>query len=33
MIGEDNIVIDFDYASRMWRANKISIGNGQYKYK
>ena len=25
--------IDFDEASEAWRANKISIGNGQYKYK
>ena len=33
MIGDDNIVIDFDYASRMWKENKISIGNGMYKYK
>ncbi len=25
--------IDFDEASEAWRSNKISIGNGQYKYK
>jgi hypothetical protein len=25
--------IDFDEASEAWRANKTSIGNGQYKYK
>lgn len=24
--------IDFDGASEAWRANKKSIGNGQYKY-
>lgn len=24
--------IDFDDASRQWRANKKSIGNGSYKY-
>ena len=24
--------IDFDGASEIWRANKKSIGNGQYKY-
>jgi hypothetical protein len=26
-------VIDFDEASRLWKANKISLGNGTYKYK
>ena len=25
--------IDFDSASKAWRANKISIGNGNFKYK
>ena len=25
--------INFDEASEAWRANKTSIGNGQYKYK
>ena len=25
--------IDFDEASREWRSNKKSIGNGQFKYK
>ena len=25
--------IDFDEASEAWRSNKISIGNGEYKYK
>ena len=34
---KENIVlymveIDFDEASRMWKANKKSIGNGSYKY-
>jgi hypothetical protein len=24
--------IDFDEASRAWRSNKKSMGNGQYKY-
>jgi hypothetical protein len=24
--------IDFDEASKAWKANKKSIGNGQYKY-
>lgn len=25
--------IDFDFASQKWRENKISTGNGCYKYK
>ncbi len=25
--------IDFDEASLAWRANKIYLGNGEYKYK
>lgn len=25
--------IDFDHASKMWRMNKISIGEGSFKYK
>jgi hypothetical protein len=25
--------IDFDHASKMWRKNKISLGNGMFKYK
>ena len=25
--------IDFDEASKEWRKNKISVGNGYYKYK
>jgi hypothetical protein len=25
--------IDFDLASEAWRANKISIGNGEFVYK
>ena len=34
---KENIVlymveIDFDEASRLWKANKKSIGNGSYKY-
>ena len=27
------IIIDFDYASTMWRQNKIYLGNGMFKYK
>lgn len=27
------ITIDFDEASKAWRANKIPIGNGQFKYR
>ncbi len=26
------LIIDFDKASEMWKANKTSIGNGSYKY-
>ena len=26
-------IIDFDESSKEWRANKISIGNGCFKYK
>jgi hypothetical protein len=29
---ENNIDIDFDKASELWRKNKISIGNGCFKY-
>lgn len=25
--------IDFDAASRAWRENKVSLGNGQFRYK
>ena len=25
--------IDIDHASKMWRKNKVSIGNGCYRYK
>jgi hypothetical protein len=28
-----DVDIDFVEASEAWRSNKISIGNGQYKYK
>jgi hypothetical protein len=28
-----DVDINFDEASEAWRANKTSIGNGQYKYK
>jgi len=27
------VIIDFDYASTMWHKNKISLGNGMFKYK
>lgn len=28
-----NINIDFDHASKMWRMNKIYMGEGSFKYK
>ena len=28
-----DVVIDFDEASEEWQKNKISIGNGMYKYQ
>jgi hypothetical protein len=28
-----SVNIDFDDASESWKENKISIGNGMYKYK
>jgi hypothetical protein len=30
--GKYEVSIDFDGASAAWKANKKSIGNGQYKY-
>ena len=27
-----DVNIDFDQASKMWRNNKITIGNGSFKY-
>ena len=27
------VIINFDYASTMWRQNKIYLGNGMFKYK
>ena len=27
------VKIDFSYASKMWMKNKLSIENGEYKYK
>ena len=27
------VIIDFDYASKMWRANKIYLGEGMFRYK
>jgi hypothetical protein len=26
-------IIDFDYASKCWRANKKYVGNGVFRYK
>ena len=28
-----DVMIDFDEASKSWRKNKISLGNGIFKYK
>lgn len=28
-----SVNIDFDNASKEWRKNKISLGNGMFKYK
>tara|TARA_B100000519_G_scaffold132319_1_gene114271 strand:- start:76 stop:204 length:129 start_codon:yes stop_codon:yes gene_type:complete len=32
IIGNDNVIIDFDEASREWKKNKQSIGLGMYRY-
>ena len=32
MFGLDKVTIDFDYASRMWRSNKIKWGQGHFRY-
>ena len=32
MIGCDNVIIDFDEASREWKKNKQSMGLGMYRY-
>jgi hypothetical protein len=32
MFGSDKVTIDFDYASRMWRSNKIKWGQGHFRY-
>tara|TARA_B100001123_G_scaffold189414_2_gene216251 strand:+ start:359 stop:493 length:135 start_codon:yes stop_codon:yes gene_type:complete len=32
-IGKDNLPIDFDFASKEWRKNKLSIGEGQFMYR
>lgn len=29
---EQQEMIDFDEASTMWKSNKVTIGNGSYKY-
>ena len=26
-------IIDFDFASMIWRSNKIKFGEGQFRYK
>jgi len=31
--GDIQPIIDFDYASDMWRQNKIYVGSGMFKYK
>jgi len=31
--GDIQPIINFDYASKMWRQNKISLGSGMFKYK
>ena len=35
IIGEKQyeVIIDFDYASKMWRQNKVYLGKGMFKYK
>ena len=33
MIGADNVLLDFDYASWAWRLNKIYTGEGRFQYK
>ena len=32
-VGGDNILIDFDEASREWRKNKTYLGVGLFRYK
>ena len=32
MIGTDLVTIDFDYASKKWRKNKIKYGEGPFRY-
>ena len=32
-LAELEVNIDFDDASRCWKKNKVSIGNGCYRYK
>jgi hypothetical protein len=32
IIGCLDVMIDFDYASRMWRSNKIKWGQGHFRY-
>ena len=30
---ENEVVINFDEASKLWRKNKISLGEGRFRYK
>ncbi len=32
-VHEKKVEIDFDAASRAWRANKVYVGMGEFKYK
>ena len=27
------VIINFDYASKMWRQNKVYVGEGMFRYK
>jgi len=33
VIGDIQPIIDFNYASKMWRVNKIYLGEGMFRYK
>ena len=33
MIGSDQVIINFDDASKQWRQNKIHLGEGIFRYK
>ena len=32
-VGNDNILIDFNEASREWRKNKVDLGYGKFRYR